>query len=311
MKKLILALAATLSMAAPAWAQWTPGKEVVKVIIPFAPGGGADQGMRHLQKYAEERGIRMIPVYKPGAEGLVGTEELAKSAGDGMTIFYGTVATVAVHQMANPNYRFKHVSLVRMAVMSVVANANTGIKDVNDFERDIKDVKSHRVFGIGAPGQRVTIDALHDAVGSKRQPKIISYKGSVPAIQDLVGGHIDYMMVPLALVKTHVDSGKLRLIMINSDQEYPDLGVPVIKKRYAKWPEQSDGFIISLPASVKPEAEKFWSDFIRGYMSDKQVLKDWRADLFDPEEFSARKAQERVDLSVRMQSAILPQKGSK
>lgn len=308
MKKIFSTILVALGLVAgPALAQWNPGKEVVKVIIPFAPGGGADQGMRHLQQYAESRGIRMVPVYKGGAEGLVGTDELSRSPGDGLTLFYGTVATIATHQIANPNYRFKNITLVRTSVMSLVTHVKSGINSYEDFERDMRSSNiKPRVFGIGAPGQTVVINnTIAAANGQTNNKKIIPYKGSQPAIQDLVGGHIDYMMVPLALTKPHIDSGKLRLLAIISDQKRPELShVPNLKNRYPNWPTSVDGFIISMPGNASAESYKFWSEFIKVYMNDKQALKEWYDDLFEPEDFGAKAAQDRIDAAVKAQSAL-------
>lgn len=96
MKKFIIGL--SLFVTCLAHAQWNPGKEVVKAVIPFSPGGGVDQAFRHFQKYADARGINFVAIYKAGADGLIGSTEVAEAKPDGLTLGFGTVATVAVHK---------------------------------------------------------------------------------------------------------------------------------------------------------------------------------------------------------------------
>lgn len=296
MKKIIGSILVTLGLVAgSAQAQWTPGKEIVKVIVPFAPGGGADIGMRHFQKYAENRGIKLVAVYKGGAEGQVGSEDLAKSIGDGLTISYTTIATAAAYELANPNYQFRVVSMVKAGVMALTSNPNNGIKDFKQFEQELRKKDSRKTFALGAPGHKILIDQMFKFTGATNPIPVIAYKGSVPAINDVIGGHVDFMICPLQLVKQHVDSGSLRLLAI-SLRGIPSKdisNVPVIDQAWPEW-RTDDGFVITMSANTPPEAFAFWSNLVKQYVADKNTQADWQREYMEGVPFGEKFGRERI-----------------
>lgn len=301
MKKILFCLCAVFFTAtAQAQTAWNPGKNVVKIIVPFAPGGGADIGMRHFQKYAEEKGIKLVAIYKGGAEGALGSDELAKADADGLTISYTTIATAAAYELANPGYRFRVVSMVKAGVMAVTSNTNNGIKDFKDFEQELRKKDSRKTFALGAPGHKILIDQVFKFTGASNPIPVIAYKGSVPAINDVIGGHVDFMICPLQLVKQHIDSGNLRLLAI-SLRGVPAReisGVPVLDRLWPEW-RTDDGFAITMPANTPPAAFDFWSALVRQYMADKNTQADWQKEYMEGVPFGEKFGRERIESAIK------------
>lgn len=313
MKKLSIVLSAVLLavLSSPLWISdaltvaqaqtaWNPGKNVVKAIIPFAPGGGTDQAFRHFQKYAETKGVNLVPVYKAGAEGLVGQEEGAKSPADGLHIMFGTIATMATHRVNYPEYRFQMISLLRGSVMTLITHPNSGINSIEDLERELrKDTKTTKVFAFGAPGQKMALEQLFKHSQTRVPPTMIAYKGGAPVVQDILGAHIDIAMVPMAIIDTHVKAGKIRVLGITSDAIWPAIAqFTDLKKRYPAW-ENDDGFLVSLPQGSPPETNKFWSDFIQAYLKDPQVIAEFQKEFTTPDRFGVKPAEEQLAAALK------------
>ncbi len=273
------------------YAQWKPN-DTVRAIIPFSPGGGTDLAFKHFQKWAEDRNIKIFPVYKGGADGLIGMEEVAKSFNDGLTISFGTVGTAATHKNNFPNYSFNHISMIRGSVMTLVTHTKSEINNIEDLEKEIRDKETIKNFAHGAPTQLLLLRQLFKHLNIKKEPTMVPYRGSGPLIQDLIGAHVDVAILPMSILKTHIESGKIRVLAISVREPWQELKMYVnLNNRYLNW-KNFDGFLISLPNGVKPEVLHFWEKFIKDYISDEKVLMDFRNDFSEALIFGQKSAQE-------------------
>jgi tripartite-type tricarboxylate transporter receptor subunit TctC len=264
----------------------------VRVIIPFPPGGGADSAFRHLQKYSEKRGINLLAVYKPGADGLIGMNDLRNSLNDGYTLAFATISTAAIHKIKNSDYEFDYVSIVRSSVMAIVSGNSFQIKNLDDFEITVRSSPA-LTFGYGSPSQRQFWRQYFNYIGLTSESILVPYKGSSPAIQDVIGNHVSFIVVPYSIAKTNIDSGKLNLIALSSRNLWADTTSNLTKK-YPNW-QSIEGFIIMLPANTPENMRTFWIKFIQTYLSDLDVLKDFKAefteiDIVGPEHAKTRVA---------------------
>lgn len=272
--KFILALL-VLSLSASCYA-FDPKSKPIQVIMPFAPGGGVDQTFRHLQKYAIERGTTLVAVYRPGADGLIAMRELANMPKDGFNISVTTAGVLAYQELKDNEKCCTIITGIRDSIGAFVVNANSPIKTFDDLEKAVKkgdDLK----FGFGAPGQRMVLDQFFEFSKPSKEPLTVPYKGGGPVINDLLAGHIDVAQVPLTIVKAHIDAGKLRLIATTKGKVE---GYPLVQRvedKYPKWVEL-DGFAVVTPVGVDPEAVKFWTSFLKEYISNKQVQQDFEKD---------------------------------
>lgn len=304
MKKFLISAAMALGIMSSAQAQWAPSKgEPVRAVIPFAPGGGTDGAFRHFQKYLEGRGINIVPVYKPGAEGVVGHEEAAKAATDGQTIMFGTIATMAQHRVSNPNYRFQVISNLRSSVMTLVTHPGSGINSIEDLEKELRKDKTTKTFGAGAPGQKLALEQLFLHSRAVAKPNIAGYKGGGPVVQDLLGGHVDIAMLPMSILDQHIKAGKLRVLGITADYFWKEIEVfPNLYKRYPNW-TADDGFVISLPAGVKPEVFAFWNDVVKAYLADPKTRDDFHKEFTTVDPFGPKFSSDMLERAFKKAQA--------
>ena len=243
----------------------------VKVIIPFAPGGGVDQTMRHFEKWVAKKDIKLVPVYKPGAEGLIGMNEIASAPNDGSVISFATVATLAIQRTKNPEAQVIPITGIKTSVMAVITNTDSEIKSFDDLYKG-DNVKT---FGQGAPAQKIFIDQIIKNSQGKIKSVVAPYKGGGPVVQDVLGNHIMIGVVPLQIAKSQIDSGKIRLLAVGSKNrlsEFPNS--PSIFEFFKSW-KNNDGFLVVLPKNSSPTAIKYWNDLLLEYVTDKQVQQDF------------------------------------
>lgn len=265
-------ISSVLAAASPYVYSFDAKSKPINVIIPFAPGGGVDQSFRHLQKYAIEKGINLVGVYKPGADGLIAMRELAEMSKDGFSISITTAGVLANQELKDSNKCCTTITGIRDSIGAFVVYPGSRIKSLDDLEKSVKqgdDIK----FGYGAPGQLMVLDQFFDLVKPAKQPLLVPYKGGAPVVNDLLAGHIDVAQVPLSIVKNHIDAGKLILIA-TTNAKMPGDKIPQIEEKYPKW-QSLDPFTFTMPSGAKPEAVKFWNDFLKEYVENKQVQQDF------------------------------------
>lgn len=299
MKHLLVALAFLFSTVAQA--QWSPGKETVQAIIPFAPGGGTDAAFRHFQKYADQNGVTIAPVYKGGAEGVIGMTDVANGKTDGYTIGFGTQATAMAYRLKHPNSDFEYVSVLRGSIMTMATHPNNPINNLSDLERFVRNPDNKGSFAYGSPSQKEIWEQYFEFAKAKHNPTLVPYKGGGPAVNDALGGHVDFIVVPLSIIKSHIDAGKLKLIAVSIRKPWKEVaGYENLNKKYPTW-ENNDGFLITLPAGVSKEVSDFWKKFVAKYLEDPQVLQDFYKEYTEPQPFGPEYARKGVDAAVQKQ----------
>jgi tripartite-type tricarboxylate transporter receptor subunit TctC len=270
-KQFFIAILAASSMISSAQAFDAKSKPV-NVIIPFSPGGGVDQTFRHFERWASSRGINFNPIYKPGAEGLIGMNDIAGMPKDGYHISFGTAGTVAVQRIKNPSAELELVTGIKNSVTAFVTHRDSGIKEFGDLYK-IESLS----MAYGAPGQKMSMEQILDLSKGKIKGKLIPYKGGGPVVQDIVGNHVQLGAVPLQIVKQHIDAGTVRLLALGNDlKEFPN--TPNIYKFFPDWKRQ-DCFAFIMPKGSDPQAVKFWTELIKEYMNDKKVQEEFAKDF--------------------------------
>ncbi len=223
---LILALGVT-----GAWAQSAasyPDKPV-KVIIPFPPGGTLDKIGRMLAlKVGEQLGQNFVVENRPGGNGIIGADLVAKSNPDGYTLLFNASTFVtAPMTMKSVPYKvqtdFTPIGLVASAPLSIAISNKLGVTDIKGLAAAAKANPgkfNFAVGSIGSAGHLCTVK-LEQATGS--QIAIVPYKGTGPAMTDLVGGQIEGFIDPvLGSVQFH-RSGQLKVVGVTSAKRLPNL----------------------------------------------------------------------------------------
>jgi tripartite-type tricarboxylate transporter receptor subunit TctC len=195
----------------------------IKLIVPFPPGGPTDTAARILgQHMGETLGKPMVVENRAGASGLVGTETAAKSPADGYTLVMLASPTVLGDKLyGQKRYDllkdFAHIGVAYD--LPIVMVVNPKVLDVQDISQLIaaskKQVLNYNSAGSGSFGHLST-----ELLKSQGKFEIlhISYKGSAPAITDLLGGQVPMMFSDMIAALPHIKSGKLRPIAVGSPQ---------------------------------------------------------------------------------------------
>src|ERR1700753_650042 len=200
---------------------------VVRIVVPFAPGGGTDVVARTLaQEMARNLGVNVLIENKPGAGTIIGTQAVAVSDRDGYTLMMGTFAN-AVNPSLNeklpydPQKDFAPVALVARSFNVVVVNPNSPFRSIADLIAAAKadpDKLSYGTFGIGTSAHLAGELFKNMA---KVNLATIHYKGAAPAITDLIGGQIQVMFTTVASCASLVESGQLRALAVTSAERSP------------------------------------------------------------------------------------------
>ena len=226
--------------AAQAQAAW-PSKPV-RIVVPFAAGGTTDILARALAPELQKAfGQPFVVDNKPGAGGNNGANEVAKSAPDGLTLLMGTVGTHAINAALYPKMPFDHVKdFVPVTLVAGVPNVMAvnpamaqkyGIRNVADFIRAAK--ANPGKFNMASSGNGTSIHLSGELFKSMTGTFMlhIPYRGSGPALIDLMGGSMDVMFDNLPSALPHIKSGKLLGLAVTSAKRSPALpDVPTIEE---------------------------------------------------------------------------------
>ena len=232
----VRATLAALALAASgaALAQAYPSKPV-KVIIPFPPGGTLDFVGRTLaQKMGESTGQTFVVENRPGGNGFIGADAVAKAPADGYTLLFNasTFTTGPMVVKSAPydvNRDFTPVVLVAQAPLAVSVNNDVPAKDIAGLMAHAKANPGKLNFAIGSTGSagHLSTELLKRAGGVDLT--IVPYKGTAPAFQDLVGGQIQGFVDPLLGAMNFHKAGKLRIVAVTSKGRVPTLpDVPTV-----------------------------------------------------------------------------------
>jgi tripartite-type tricarboxylate transporter receptor subunit TctC len=230
------AAACALSLAPlAAHAQAFPTKPIT-IVVPFSAGGTTDILARVIGQYmSKDLGQPVIVDNRAGAGGNIGAQNVARAAADGYTLLMGTVGTHAINQslykkMAfDPVKDFAPLSRVALVPNLLVANPAQPFKNVKELIAYAKANPGKVTFGSSGSGSSIHLsgEMFQQMAGVEMQH--IPYKGSAPAVTDLLGGQIAVMFDNMPSAIGHVKAGKLRALAVTTPKRSPALpDVPTI-----------------------------------------------------------------------------------
>src|SRR3977135_2586225 len=227
-----------IGMGAPlenATAQSMAGRQI-RLIVPFPAGGPTDIVARPFAQMLGDA-LKTVVVIdnRGGAGGSLGADAVAKSAPDGRTLLMATVGTHAINPTLykklpyDAERDFTPIALVAMAPVTIVVHPSQPVTNVAELVALVKRVPGKLNYGsagAGTPGH-LTGEMFKSAAGIDIQH--VPYRGSAPAVTDLIGGQLQIMFDPLQSVLSNVQGGKLRAIAVSSKVPSPTLpNVPAI-----------------------------------------------------------------------------------
>jgi tripartite-type tricarboxylate transporter receptor subunit TctC len=235
-------------------------ERIIKIIVPFAPGGGTDLVARTLaQEMAKDLGISVIVENKPGAGTIIGTQAVATSDADGYTLLMGTFANAV-----NPSLYAKlpydqhrdlaAVALVARSFSLVVVNPKSPIHSIKELIAAAKaepDKLSYGTYGTGTSAHLA--GELFKHMGGVNLTTV-PYKGSAPAITDLIGGQIQVMFTTVASAASLVEGGQLRALAVTSAERSPAFpNLPTVAEAGVPGYDAEAWYGLFVPAKTPPE----------------------------------------------------------
>jgi tripartite-type tricarboxylate transporter receptor subunit TctC len=202
-------------------------ERTIRIVVPFAPGGGTDVVARTLaQEMAKDLRVSVIIENKPGAGTIVGTQAVAASTADGYTLLMGTFShavniSLSAKLPYDPHKDFAPVALIARSFNFVVVNPKSSVRMISDLIAAAKanpDKLSYGTYGVGTSAH-LAGELFKDMANVNLTA--VPYKGAAPAITDLIGGQIDVMFTTVASAASLVESGQLRAIAVTSAERSP------------------------------------------------------------------------------------------
>jgi tripartite-type tricarboxylate transporter receptor subunit TctC len=217
--------------AAPAQTPAPASDKVVRIVVPFAPGGATDIVARAVSDaLARELGQTVIVENRPGAGGAVGANFVSKAEPDGTVLGLATVSTMATNPAINPRNPYDPVTgftpVITLATVPVILAVNAARLPVKDMAQLVARLGSCPVpctFASAGTGGVGHLDGELFKALTRTELVHVPYKGAGPAIADLLGGQVDMMFDNLPSMLPHIQSGALRGIAVMSPQRSPTL----------------------------------------------------------------------------------------
>ena len=279
MKKIskLLAVFAAVTWAATALAQDFPNKPI-KIVVPYAPGGTTDVLARFLgQRMSASIGQPVVIENRPGAGEAVGAGVVAKSPGDGYTLLLSTMTTQAINPTLFPKLAFdatKELTAIgRVADVPAMVAVHPAVPAQNmaEFQRYLKanPNKSYASPGTGTPNHLATelykksagVFAVH-----------IPYRGGAPAVQDLMAGQVDFMLILAPEAMPLAKSGRLRTLAITTQQRspmFPDM--PTVAESGVKDFELVVWYTLLAPATTPKDVVAKLNRTLNAVLNEKQT----------------------------------------
>jgi tripartite-type tricarboxylate transporter receptor subunit TctC len=297
MRTLIL-LAVTL-LAAPALAQDYPAREI-RSICNFAPGSGADIIVRYYsEKLAQLAGKSVVVENKPGVQGLLATDFVAKSKPDGYTILItpasSTLAT-APHIFKkipfDPLRDFASVTTINTLAFVIAVDAGKPIRSIDELVAQLKAKQGHGLYGTGSNTGQVAAELFKTKFGLNTT--YVNYKASTQAYTSLLQGDVDFLSYDATWAVTQAEpKGKLRVLAVTSAKRSSTLpNVPTLAELGLKDFDITPWWGVVVPAGTpKPVIDRLagWFNQITNSEETKTFLHRFALDAFpgSPAQMSA------------------------
>jgi len=313
MRLVSLVLSLLLTLAGWARAEDYPGHPI-RLIVPFAPGGGNDTVARLVGDSLGKRlGQPIVIDNRPGAGGVVGAEAAAKAAPDGYTLFLGGVGSHAI----NPNLHkdlsydpirdFAPITLLASAPLILVVHPSVPAQSVQQLVALAKSQPGKLDYASNGNGSSSHLAAVMFSSMAGVDMVHVPYKGLSPALTDLLAGRDQLMFSSVVAILPHVRAGKLRALAVTSRMRMallPD--IPTLAESGVPGYETSSWYGILAPAGTPPQVVRRLHDEIVKVLAQDDVRKALAQEGAEavgdtPEEFAAfiRAEKERLGAVIR------------
>jgi tripartite-type tricarboxylate transporter receptor subunit TctC len=222
--RIVLAAMLTALSAAgmSAYAQAVP--KLLRVVVPYAPGGGTDiLGRQLAEGVAAELGATVIVENKAGGSGNIGAQAVTRSPADGSTLLLGDLALAVNPSLFkklpfDPKNDLQPIAMVANAPLVLVVHSQSGITSVDGLVASAKANPGRSTFASAGNGNPPHLAGELFKVTTQTNLEHVAYKGVGPALNDLLGGHVTMMFTGISSTKQHIDSGVLTALAVTGGQ---------------------------------------------------------------------------------------------
>lgn len=250
------ALAAPLAHAQDAAASYP--SRTIRLVVPFAPGGSTDiLGRLLAQKMGENMHTTVVVENKPGANGTIGCDQVAKAAPDGYTVVLGDVGCMAMAPGLYPRLPydplrdFAPVSLVGRSPLVLTVGAQSPLKSLADLTAAAKAQPGRLNYPSSGTGGPNHLGAELYAMQAKVKINHIPYKGSAPSVVSLASGETDFGFLTAVTIASQLKAGKVRALAVAHSERLPSMPqVPTMDEEGLKGFTADAWFLAAVPAGT-------------------------------------------------------------
>ncbi|MBF5003484.1 Bug family tripartite tricarboxylate transporter substrate binding protein [Diaphorobacter caeni] len=259
-KKWLVALALGASVGA-AFAQAWPAAKPIRLIVGYPPGGGIDFTARTVQIPLQEAiGQQIVLDYKPGAGGTIAATELTRAAPDGYTLLLANTGPFAIAPYLqkkmpyDPIKQFSYIGQISQGSYVAVTRPDHPARDMKEWVSWAKAHAGQANFASGGAGTSTHLNGelMNQVTGLNVTH--VPYKGSAPAIQELIGGQTQLLIDAGSVLLPQIKGGKLKALAVTGPQRDPQLpNVPTVRELGLKDMESVGFQGLVAPAGLSPE----------------------------------------------------------
>lgn len=269
---------ASLGFPAIVGAQGKYPNRPVRIVVPFAPGGGTDTlGRAIAQKLSESLGQTFVIDNKPGASGIIGTDHVAKSAPDGYTLNFNISTALLINKFLYtklPYDPLKDLAMVYKAADGytiLAVHPSLPVKDGHELMAYIRANRGKLTYGSYGQGSFPHLAGAYLDHITEGGMQHAAYKGEAPCVQDLLAGQIHMTWASAMNLKQHAEAGKLKLIGVQGNRRLPALpNLPTLPEAGLKGDAfELVGFLaMAAPAKTPLEIQELIAAEIRKAFAD-------------------------------------------
>ena len=306
-------------IASMAWGQADYPNKPIRMIVPFPPGGVTDIVARTVSvKLSSELGQPVVVENRAGASGAIGAELGARAAPDGYTLIMGNISTLGINPITfaklgyDPVTSFDPISLVAVQPLLITVHPGVPAKNLAELVQLAKSQPGQLNYGTAGSSIHLAVEQFNSLAGIRMNH--IAYKGSAPAITDLVGGQIQVLFDPFSSIYPLVAAGKIRALAVTTEKRAaaaPQLPT-VAEQGYAGFDVSSWQGIVVPAGTPKPIIQRLYRGLVTVMASPEVKEKFAQYSAFatasTPEQFAAYIKEELVRWQkVAQQAGVKPE----
>jgi tripartite-type tricarboxylate transporter receptor subunit TctC len=317
-RTLLCAALALMALLRAAAAQDYPNRPIT-LVVPFPPGGSTTIVARIIaDKLSEALGQQIVVDNRGGAGGTIGTRAVSKSAPDGYTILLGYTGTLAIGPTLyptagyDPRKDFEPIGLIGHAPNSLVVHPSFAVHSVKELVDYAKANPGQVNYGSAGVGMVSHVSGVYFANAAGIELTHIPYKGTGPALADLLGGHIPVAFAPIPATHANIAEGKMRGLAVTSAKRsslLPD--VPTIAESGIAGFEASLYYGLVAPAGTPRAIVDKLNRALRDALASDEVKKRLATDGAEPTPSSAEQYAAHIDQDETKWSKVVKQSGAK